>query len=313
MRTLFEIDQELEQVRQKVQTARKLQVTIADLREQIAQYRAAVGEALEVMRREQADVEELESMSFASFVARIRGDREERLEQEKREAEAAKIRYDALARDLEGLEERLRGAQRESSILGDPAIRYGQLLKEKEQVLLRQGGDPTGRLGEIVRELEGLALRRKELEEAVRAGDAAVRQLEDTMYSLDAAGNAGAWDMMGGGLIATMAKHERLGQARSAAAGARQALSRFRTELADVSDLQVPDIQIGEFATFADYFMDGLFVDLYVQDRISQSRSSIAGVGMRVETVVERLVRELEELNRRAQTLEREREKLLEV
>ena len=313
MRTLFEIEQELEQVREKVQTAHKLQVTVVDLQEQIAQCRAAVGEALEVMRREQADVEELERMSFASFVARLRGDREERLEQEQREAIAAKVRYDALARDLEGLESRLRAAQRESSILGNPSIRYRQLLKEKEQVLLGQGGVAAGRLGEIVRELEGLYLRRREMEEAVQAGDTAVRRLEDTLRSLSTARDAGVWDMMGGGMLATMAKHERLGQARSAADAARQALSRFRTELADVSGVQVPDVQIGEFASFADYFFDGFFVDMYVQDRIARSQEAIAGARIRVQRVVEQLCRELEGLNRRAAVLEQEREKLLEV
>ena len=119
--------------------------------------------------------------------------------------------------------------------------------------------------------------------------------------------------MMGGGLLASLAMHVRLGQARSAAVAARQALSRFRTELADVSGVQVPDVQIGEFASFADYFFDGFFVDMYVQDRIARSQEAIAGARIRVQRVVEQLCRELEGLNRHAAVLEQEREKLLEV
>lgn len=97
MRTLEDINAELEQVRQKLDRARKLSAVMEDLKAQHEERKRAAEDALKVLYREQEDVEELERLSFASFLARIRGEQAERLDQERREAVAAKARYDAAA------------------------------------------------------------------------------------------------------------------------------------------------------------------------------------------------------------------------
>ena len=73
MRTLEDINAELEQVRQKLDRARKLSAVMEDLKAQHEERPRAAEDALTVLYREQEDVEELERLSFASFLARIRG------------------------------------------------------------------------------------------------------------------------------------------------------------------------------------------------------------------------------------------------
>ena len=73
MRTLEDINAELEQVRQKLDRARKLSAVMEDLKAQHEERKRAAEDALKVLYREQEDVEELERLSFASFLARIRG------------------------------------------------------------------------------------------------------------------------------------------------------------------------------------------------------------------------------------------------
>ncbi len=75
MRTLEDINAELEQVRQKLDRARKLSAVMEDLKAQHEERKRAAEDALKVLYREQEDVEELERLSFASFLARIRGSR----------------------------------------------------------------------------------------------------------------------------------------------------------------------------------------------------------------------------------------------
>ena len=128
---------------------------------------------------------------------------------------------------------------------------------------------------------------------------------------LDSASGWGTCDILGGGMLATMAKHGRMNDAQNAAFQARQAISRFRTELADVSQLRVPDLQVGEFTSFADYFFDGLFVDLYIQDKIGTARRSAEETAAQVEDLLSQLRRERDRTAERAAELERERERLL--
>lgn len=133
--------------------------------------------------------------------------------------------------------------------------------------------------------------------------------LDQMIGQLDSAAGWGTWDILGGGMLATMAKHGRMNDAQNAAFQARQAISRFRTELADVSQLRVPDLQVGEFTSFADYFFDGLFVDLYIQDKIGTARRSAEETAAQVEDLLSQLRRERDRTAERAAELERERER----
>ena len=295
MRTLEDINAELEQVRQKLDRARKLSAVMEDLKAQHEERKRAAEDALKVLYREQEDVEELERLSFASFLARIRGEQAERLDQERREAVAAKARYDAARRDLEDLEARFQAA----------------LMEEKEELLCQAGGERAKRLIQIGCDLDSLGAQIRELDEAICAGKDVGYALDQMIGQLDSAAGWGTWDILGGGMLATMAKHGRMNDAQNAAFQARQAISRFRTELADVSQLRVPDLQVGEFTSFADYFFDGLFVDLYIQDKIGTARRSAEETAAQVEDLLSQLRRERDRTAERAAELERERERLL--
>lgn len=73
----------------------------------------------------------------------------------------------------------------------------------------------------------------------------------------------------------------------------------------------MPDLQVGEFTSFADYFFDGLFVDLYIQDKIGTARRSAEETAAQVEDLLSQLRRERDRTAERAAELERERERLL--
>ena len=311
MRTLEDINAELEQVRQKLDRARKLSAVMEDLKAQHEERKRAAEDALKVLYREQEDVEELERLSFASFLARIRGEQAERLDQERREAVAAKARYDAARRDLEDLEARFQAAQKERARLEGLRGRWKALMEEKEELLCQAGGERAKRLIQIGCDLDSLGSQIRELDEAICAGKDVGYALDQMIGQLDSAAGWGTWDILGGGMLATMAKHGRMNDAQNAAFQARQAISRFRTELADVSQLRVPDLQVGEFTSFADYFFDGLFVDLYIQDKIGTARRSAEETAAQVEDLLSQLRRERDRTAERAAELERERERLL--
>ena len=311
MRTLEDINAELEQVRQKPDRARKLSAVMEDLKAQHEERKRAAEDALKVLYREQEDVEELERLSFASFLARIRGEQAERLDQERREAVAAKARYDAARRDLEDLEARFRAAQEERAGLEGLRGRWKALMEEKEELLCQAGGERAKRLIQIGCDLDSLGSQIRELDEAICAGKDEGYALDQMIGQLDSAAGWGTWDILGGGMLATMAKHGRMNAAQNAAFQARPAISRFRTELADVSQRRVPDLQVGEFTSFADYFFDGLFVDLYIQDKIGTARRSAEETAAQVEDLLSQLRRERDRTAERAAELERERERLL--
>ena len=234
-----------------------------------------------------------------------------RLSQERREELAARLQYDQARRDAEDLEERIRDLLQEREELRAIRTQLEALLGEKAERLKELGGTGGTRLAELDRALDALAAQRREVGEALHAGRQAEQALSGVLDSLDSAESWGTWDMLGGGLFTTMAKHGHIDDARAGIDHAQRALSRFRTELADVRDMELPQVQIGEFATFADYFFDGIFVDWYIQSRINDAQRGVEAVDSRVCEVLNRLQWMDQELAEEQDGLKREREGLL--
>ena len=73
----------------------------------------------------------------------------------------------------------------------------------------------------------------------------------------------------------------------------------------------MPNIQIGEFATFADYFFDGIFSDWYVQSSIKTAQEGVSEVHMKLTAALRDLEAASQDLNYQQASLKREREELL--
>ena len=313
-KTMEGLNAALDAARGALERRKKLQSMRADLAGQREERRGVERETAGVLQSERADVEKLEKLSLASLLASLKGDKEEALARERREELTAQLKHDQAVRDLEDIERRIRDLDGALAALAGAEAEYGRALGEKEDFLRAQGGAAGARLSALEEEQAALKAQRREIREAQQAGQSllsAVGQMED---SLAEAEDLGTWDIWGGGLLTTMAKHESLDQARWAADQVQRLLRSFRTELADVAlDMEGPSVEIGEFATFADYFFDGLFADLAVQDRIHASQDSVYRTRAGVERVMAKLEAQEREAAARADALEAERRRLVEA
>jgi hypothetical protein len=111
----------------------------------------------------------------------------------------------------------------------------------------------------------------KEIGEAIHAGKAVISGLDQVIESLGSAEGWGTWDMLGGGFISTAIKHSRIDEARNGVQYVQTKMNQFKRELADVQKTIDLSINIGELATFADYFFDDLIFDWIVQSKIVDS------------------------------------------
>ena len=125
-----------------------------------------------------------------------------------------------------------------------------------------------------------------EVREAREAGVRALNSLRLAQRYLTKAGNWGIVDILGGGVISSLIKHSRISEAQACVQQAEADLDTFRRELADI---RVPDLQIGGFLTFADFFFDGLLSDLIVQSRIREAIARLDDACRQVEDVLYRL------------------------
>lgn len=136
--------------------------------------------------------------------------------------------------------------------------------------------------------------RLREIEEAIAAGKEALEALEDAADSLDSAKRWGIVDILGGGLITSVIKHSRLGDANHSLADARVALARFSAELDDVRDVAGLTAEVNRWNAFFDIACDNWLADIFVQKEMSDAADRVDEA---IETV-KRAVRRLEDARR---------------
>ena len=134
---------------------------------------------------------------------------------------------------------------------------------------------------------------KKEILEAVEAGEKALESLKKAQSLLNSAGNWGIVDIMGGGLYTDMIKHSKIASAKQYMEAARQDLRSFQKELDDV-DEYLSGIDINQFFTFTDFFFDGFIADFCVQTKINEEKQKVAEAVYQVQSIVNRLKQEIE-------------------
>lgn len=283
-------DNTLTALQQKVARKKQLEAKLSELHSQRRQYDNEVISLRVSLRKEQEDVEKLESGSLANYFYQVIGKLDDKLDQERKEAYAAKVKLDAAERELAGIDQDIQEIQRELADIRMAEVQYQGELEKKRAELKASGTQVGNRIIEIEEQITDLEAQRKEIEEAISAGISARGTADRILSELNDADGWNTWDLIGGGGIIThMAKHSHLDEAQNLISELQGKLRRFKTELADIQISANMQVNIDGFLRFADYFFDGLFADWAVGDRISQSQSSVSDTKNQINRMLDKL------------------------
>ena len=111
----------------------------------------------------------------------------------------------------------------------------------------------------------------REIEEAIFAGNEAKSALIKAFSEMENAKKYSSWDtFFGGGLFATVEKHERIRVGNSYLHSAQWYLQQFHNELLDIKDVSYNTITVNTdgMVKFADYFFDDIFSAYTVHKKI---------------------------------------------
>ncbi len=279
--------EDLRALQQKISLKRQLDAKLSDLQEQRKVFDRKVIQLRVAYRSEQEDVEKLEGRSLANYFYNVIGKLDDKLDAERQEAYAARVKLDAAERELMAVDRELEILRKQcGELLGIEQVYQAELAKKRQA--LKTAGTPAGtEILELEEAIAFLKSQKKELSEAAAAGRKALSIADRVLSELDDADGWNTWDMLGGGgLITHMAKHGHLDDAQSLVEELQGQLRQFKTELADINVQANLQVNIDGFLRFADYFFDGLFADWAVGDRISESQSSVLKVKHQIEKML---------------------------
>lgn len=284
-----EMNRELASFYQGIQTYKKYEVMLKDLKGQLSDLSKKETKYAVELDLELEDVDRLNRKSFSSLIYTVLGTKEDKENKERQEALTAQTKLNEVRREKEELNYRISLLQVEKSKFASCEQDFNRLFKQKYDLLKTNTAPEAQRIIVFEENLSKCEDIIKELDEAISAGSLVLDRLIDVESSLNSAKGWGTWDMLGGGLISDIAKHSHIDDAKNAASDVQILLNDFRTELADININSSIIINIDGFTKFADFFFDGIFADWMVQSRINDSLDSVLKVKSNVDEILIRL------------------------
>jgi hypothetical protein len=294
-----QLQTEQENIYIQLKKLERLQLKAMTLNAQIGKTEHEIKVYTEQLNRIKEKLEKLESFSFINYYRNWTGKQDELREEETGKAAAlelkineAKLMKQDLLNDLQNINQEIIQFNEE------------QLKRQLEMVIIKKENWIKENQPEKAQQLQYLAeseLNCKnlliEIEEAKSAGEEALNQLHYALDSLQTASSYSTWDtFLGGGLLATHLKHEKLDESESKIHNAQIALQRFKNELLDVEELDAKNLEVTTdgFVKFADYFFDDIFSAWSIHSKISSSKEQITRITGNVRNTLNKLKRKQE-------------------
>lgn len=306
------LNEQLSAWKEKANSLEKWQAKLKQLQSRLNAARKRSVELEVVLDRENEDVDRLMRLSWENLFHTLLRSKGEQLELERQQALAAALRLQETKQEISNLEREIAEVHDRLSEVHNADREYERLLKLKEAMMKEAGGASGDRLTELDAAVADLEATAKELREALDAGRTLRALLEDAANSLSKAENWGTWDLVGGGIVSTAAKHSHLDDAKNSIHRAQYRIKQFEKELKDLDLAANIHIDTDGFLGFADFFFDGLVVDWIVQGRIENSLEQVNRQIRKTQDVVDLLSRRLSERERELGKLRYERTSLIE-
>mgnify|MGYP003295867545 CR=1 FL=1 len=290
---------------------KRLEAMATELKEQRAVLQQKVALLEQKMLLEKQDVERLEGKSLTAFYYHAFGKMNEKLEGERREFYAARVKYDAAVRELKAVELDLEITEEDLQDLQDCEQRFIRAMEEKRSAIEASGTDQSREFLEKEQDLNFLKSQEQELQEAITAGTAALRVANDMVLSLKHVESLGLIDRLGSTFLTDMAKREVLDDAQKNVEQLQVQLQKFNKELADVKLRDNLAVGMGKLLKFTDTYFGNLLTVETPADRVRESIRQVDETRDLILGMLRQLQSRLEEVRYRQAAMQKELEKMI--
>jgi hypothetical protein len=293
------LNTELKQLQAQIIEKQWLNKRLDEAKTEITQKELRVQDLYEQFNKETTEVENLEKLSLVGLFYTVLGNKEQQLEKERQEALRAQLTYDEARRSLELLRTDFINFQNRLTDIGEAEATFEAKLETKLSLLLMSAHPVANDLKNQHTQWQQLQIQRRETYEALEAAKQYQEWLLLLINQLQRAQNWGTWDLMGGGMLASVAKHNHLTDARETISGLRHQAKKLKKELADLNRTLYMDIEVTAFDRFVDVFFDNLISHWMIQQQISHSLGSVETVRYQLHELIMKLADEHSQMAKR--------------
>lgn len=265
------------------------------------------------LNKELNDVQKLKSLSFSNLISNILRNKDEKLEKEEREYLEAKLKYDNFKFKVEKLRYDVEENNNRLGQLINIEGKYKDLISEKRELVKKFNLNIRDEIIEIENEIKDLLSNKTEISEALREANNCLMISEETLKSLRSANNWGIYDIVGGGMISSAIKHNRIDDAKTYMERLSYSVDRLNKELGDVdTSIFNEGLNISGFSYTFDIFFDNIFSDFSVQGEINDSLYKIEDFHNNVLNLIRKLEEKENSIGLKVNLLNERLERLIE-
>jgi len=310
-KVIEDINRKISKVKDNLIRRESLENMLKQCRKKLEQEEIRRIELSNILNKKEKQIQRLEASSSMRFFHSIFKRKHQNLDKERQEYAVIKSKYEVCRSSINQLQSEIDLYKEEISNYYLLDIEYDNLMNEKKNLMLNKNDDVAYKLRDISKKISDLEPNIRELKVAISVGSSAQAALEKVIDSLESAKDWGVWDVMGGGMLVTAAKHSKLDKAKEQTHYAQKMIKAFNSQLS-YTNLQLDiSIEIGSFATFADYFFDGIISDWFVQGKIRDSLSKTKDAYNRIKRIVNALQSRVGDLSRELDSLKEEMSTLI--
>ncbi len=304
-----DINKKINEIEENLKKRREFSDILEQKQQELEKERNNVGELGKALNKKERQIKRLQSPSVIGLIFR-REDMD--LQEELRQYDIIKSKYEDCRDSIANIEKDINFYKEQIENYHSLDSEYDELIRERRNLILDKNDGMARELKSCLEEISEKELIVRDVKEGILACGRALSSLKRAIKSLESAKNWGVWDIMGGGFISTAAKHSEIDNMKQEVRNIEKEIRTLNTILSHVNLPSDMDIEISGFATFADYFFDGLIADLFVQSKIKDSLNKLRDTYDRInkiqyalQTKSRDLNRDLSDLRGRADRLER--------
>jgi hypothetical protein len=304
----------LSEIRDSLGAIESLENKISVLNKRLKFAENDVFSLLEKYEKECFDVQRIQKENISSFLLKVFGKFESRLEKEKQEEIKAKINYDRALVNLEEIKQEKQELEERLTSLHSLSLKYESELKKRRNLIQQKLSKPNGQqYTRYEKEIEKAFSQITEIEEALRAADNVKQTAYQAAESLKSAESWATCDIwIGGGIITHSIKYSHIDKAEDCFNRLTSQIETLCAELKDVSELEIEDFtQITSTQRAIDFWFDNIFTDFSVRSQIRENMNRVDLLINQVDEIKNMLNGKLEELNQQTDNVKRRQEDLL--
>ena len=289
-----EINKKLEKLKEFIKLKKSLKEEVNILEDQLEKDEKKLYDLEKDLKKEKNDVDNLYKFSVSNIIATVLNNKENKLEKEEQEYLIVKSKYDELLANINILKKDLVSKRNKLKTLDNCEEEYNKVINEKIKLIKDYGSyDAKEKILNLDKRINNIINESRKIKEVYEVGKKLIREVSYAKDELKNAKNWGILDIVGGDMMSSIVKHNKIKKANDKFYKIKELISSFNKELGDI---KLNNISFSTITVTLDLFLDNIFTDISVQNKINDALNSIEEVKIKVERVMNELQRRYDSL-----------------